>query len=356
MFMPAVDRDTLERLISKGVNGKPWSNRGLAKAAAVEPGTIRNVRRDGRASMDTIERLANAFGCTPDCLMDNGQQVANRRKIVFDSLKEEYKTVLRSVLHSEEFATFAENNGGMFDADFLAYVYQDRKPYLNALDLSPDGREEVHDELCRDGLLWKKPLQRSDGSDFIQYCCRLWSSEQCEDNMELRIGIEKLAIERVIRLLTRNRAKYDAIRADIKRHLLAFEQLLPNLRKGEDEQIAFLGLKIDSKIHKAWAGDAPDYRAAMSRAVFGHGQLIHGYISQIQIARQQPDSPPDMPTLFSLALSSYSDLHDIFEAFIKIESPDDKELIDALLKLVDQHPRNNWNRIVEVERFNKRRN
>lgn len=354
--MPAVDLATLERLIAKGVDGKPWSNRGLGKAADVEPGTIRNVRRDGRASTNTIEGLARAFGCTSDCLMDNGEQVTNRRKIVFDTLKEEYKTTLRSVLHSEGYATFAEGSGGMFDANFLAYVYQAKKPYLNGLDLSPDGREEVHDELCRDGLLWKKPVVRSDGANVIQYCCRLWSSDQCEDNMELRIGIEKLAIERVIRLLNRNREKYDIIRADLERHLFAFEQLLPSLRRGTDEQIALVGLKIDSKFHKAWAGDAPDYKAAMSRAVFGHGQLIHGYTSQLQLAKQQPNSPSDMPTLFSLALSSYADLHEIFHAFIKIQSPDDKLLIDHLLKLVDQHPRNNWNRIAEVEQFNKRRN
>lgn len=349
--MPAVDIETYETKYAEG----NWSDNRLAKATGLVRATFGNIRARERASLETLERVAKVFGCTADCLIDHGDRIVAPRSMVFDNLKEEYKTLLRSVLHSEDFAIHSESNGGLFNANFLAFVYQFKQPHLDSLDLSPNKRCDVHEELCRDGLLEKRPTRTSDGCDRNVYYCRLWSHEQCEDNMELRIGIEKLAIERVIRLLGRNKRKYDLIRAELEHYLDAFSKLIPSLTKSVDEKLAMISLKADSKFHKAWAGDAPDYKAAMSRAVFGHGQLLHRYISQMRIASSRPNPPKDMPTLASLALSSHGDLSEIYEAFIAIKTPDDKLLIDHLLKLTDQHPRNNWNRMVEIEKLNRNR-
>ncbi|QDS92502.1 hypothetical protein FF011L_12480 [Roseimaritima multifibrata] len=340
--MPAIDLGTFNSLFDL----KEMTIAKLARLSKVSRATIRNILKTGRCTEKTLHKISGPLGTTADCLIAHDR--ANT--IICDVLKEEYKDLLRDVLHSDAFVVHAEETVGLFDADVLAFAHQVKKSDLDSCNLSPNGRNQVHTELCRDGLFYKKPNPHH--PTIFKYCCRIWSLDQLTDNLELRIGIEILCAKRALKLIARDPAKSLAIQREMKRLLDGMEELKPSLESNPDDKIADLALRYDSRFHRAWAGDAPDHRASMGRAIFGHGQLTHHYKYEMAKARRKSNFPAKQTTLSDLALYSLNDLRGIYDAFVAIDDPTDSKQVDPLLDLIEQHPRNNWDRIAAIHQFN----
>lgn len=341
-----VDLATFDTYFSQG-----WSLRKLHKATGLARATISKIKKTGKGSETSVEIIAKAFGTTLDCLRANSPRTD--QAIHLDPLKEEYKNILRSALHSAAYANYAKENGGLFAARFLPFVNSNRQLELNALHLSPNGRIQVHEELCRDGLLTKQKIKEENGKEVTVYSCREWSDEQCLENLNLRIGIEKICVERALRLLDRNPIKHQDICDVMKNILHLMEESMPYLSRNSNDEVALQVLGWDAKFHKAWAGDAPDYKAVMCRSVFGHGQIINRYILLIRTAAQKKDVPKYFPTLSSIAQASFTDLVEIYELFIAIKSTNDADAIKSLMDTINEHPRKNWEKMKLVEKFNR---
>jgi len=324
---------------------KGWNKSKLAKAAKVSRGTITNILNYERATPTIIAAIAKAFETTSDCLVLHHPLA--HHSLILHPLMAEYKEMLRQELLSEDYIKYAQSNDGLYKTNFLCFVYSSRADYVNSLDLSPNSRMKVHEELCREGLLWKKQV-----SGLPVYVCRQWSKEQCDEDYDLRVGVEVLAVHRAVQLIDRSPTKHADICHKLESILETMEQLLSSLDGPGATESALRMLDFDCKFHKAWAGDAPDFKACLAAGLAGHRQVIYRYISVLKIAEKSGfEIPKNLPDVVTHARSCYADLSGIYRLFAAVETPQDGEAIQRLIDAVENHPKNGWGIAKKIEAF-----